>query len=176
MESKDQECREDVTVKLGKCKSLTAMVDHMQKYHKDEWVELHKVGLRQQSIKSFIEQHIPKKEQSQPAEGISVTEHASLEIGVVDRPDSSSGATGHAASAARFAHLKDIFAPKETTKVTTTEGGQGEMRIHFKPKEQGWTTFREMVGALNTNAKILSSNTLPARASFLGYHFDFLPC
>ena len=47
MESKDQERREHVTVKLGKCKSPTAMVDHMQKYHKEEWVELHKAGQRQ---------------------------------------------------------------------------------------------------------------------------------
>ncbi len=35
MESKDQESREHVTVKLGKCKSPTAMVDNMKKYHKE---------------------------------------------------------------------------------------------------------------------------------------------
>ncbi len=44
MESKDQDRREYVTVKLVKCISLTAMVDHMQKYHKEEWLELHKSG------------------------------------------------------------------------------------------------------------------------------------
>jgi hypothetical protein len=54
MESKDQECHENVTVKLGKCKSLTTTVDQMQKYHKEEWVELYKTGQRHQSIKSFI--------------------------------------------------------------------------------------------------------------------------
>jgi hypothetical protein len=54
MESKDQDRRDHVTVKLGKCKSPTAMVDHMKKYHKEEWVELHKVGQRQKSIKSFV--------------------------------------------------------------------------------------------------------------------------
>ena len=79
------------------------MVDHMQRYHKEEWVELHKAGLRQQSIKSFSAQHSPKKAQSQPAEGSSGTAHAALEIGAVERPDSSSGAAAHAASAARFA-------------------------------------------------------------------------
>jgi hypothetical protein len=64
-----------------------AMVDHMQKYHKEEWVELHKAGLIQQSIKSFRSQHSPKKAQSHPAEGSSGTAHAALEIGVVERPD-----------------------------------------------------------------------------------------
>jgi hypothetical protein len=61
MESKDQDRREHVTVKLVKCISPTDMVDHMQKYHKEEWVELHKSGQRQQSMKSFSAQHIPKK-------------------------------------------------------------------------------------------------------------------
>jgi hypothetical protein len=37
MESKGQERREHVIVKLGKCKSPTVMVDHMQKYHKEVW-------------------------------------------------------------------------------------------------------------------------------------------
>ena len=63
------------------------MVDHMQKYHKEEWVELHKTGLMHQSIKSFRAQHSPKKAQSQPAEGSSGTTHAVLEIGAVERPD-----------------------------------------------------------------------------------------
>ena len=131
MESKDQERREHVTVKLGKCKSPTAMVDHMQKYHKEEWVELHKAGQWQQSMKSFSAQHSPKKAQSLPAEGSSGTAHAALEIGAVERADSSSGAAAHAASTARFAHLKDIFAPQETTKAATTEGAQGKMLNHF---------------------------------------------
>jgi hypothetical protein len=100
MESKDQERREHVTVKLDKCKSLTPMVDQLQKYHKEEWVEDYKTGQLQQSIKSFNSQHSPKKTQSQPAEtepaeSISGTTHSSLEIGVVERPDSSRGATAH---------------------------------------------------------------------------------
>ena len=69
--------------------------------------------------------------------------HAASEIGAVERPDSSNGAATHAASAVRFAHLKDIFPPKETTEAATTEGTQGEMRNHFKPEEQGWTTEQD---------------------------------
>ncbi len=88
MESKDQERREHVTVKLGKCKSPTPMVDHMQKYHKEEWVELYKSGQWQKSIKSFNAQYSPKKAQSQPAESRSGTAHPTLEMGAVDRPDS----------------------------------------------------------------------------------------
>ena len=98
MESTDHERREHVTVKLGKCKSPTTMVDHMQKYHKEEWVELDKTGLRQKSIKSFSVQHRPKKAQSQPAAVSSGTTHGASGIGVVERPDLSSGAVAHAAS------------------------------------------------------------------------------
>ena len=84
-----------------------------------------------------------QKAQSQPAEGSSGTAHAALEIGAVECPGSSSGVAIHAVSVARFVHLKDIFAQKETTKTATTEGDQGEMRDHFNPKEQGWTTEQD---------------------------------
>ena len=60
-ESTDQDRKEHCTVKLGKCKSPTAMVDHMQKHHKEEWAELHTAGKQQQSMKSFTAQHSLKR-------------------------------------------------------------------------------------------------------------------
>ena len=183
-ESTDQDRREHVTVKLGKCKSPTAMVDHMQKHHKEEWAELHKAGKQQQSMESFTAQHSPKKTQSTPGAA-----QAASAVGAVARPDSLSGAAKHAASETRFAHVKEIFKHQDTGRPVategvqgSTEGAQGSMRAHFKPKEQGWdkqqddawkeklaeyiaekylplatvesAAFREMIGALNTKAQI----------------------
>ncbi len=174
-ESTDQDRRECVTVKLGKCKSPTSMVDHMQKYHEEEWAGLHKVGKQQEIMKSFTTQHSTKKAQSTPGAA-----HAASTVGEVVRPDSLSGAVKHAASETRFAHVKDIFQKQDTgNPVATegaqgsTEGAQGSMRAHFKSKEQGWdknktihgrrswhqpaAVFREMIGALNTNTQIPSA-------------------
>ena len=139
-ESTDQDRREHVTVKLGKCKSPTAMVDHMQKHHKEEWAELHKAGKQQQSMKSFTAQHSPKKTQSTPGAA-----QAASAVGAVARPDSLSGAAKHADSETRFAHVKEIFKQQDTGRPVATEGvqgstdgAQGSMRAHFKSKEQGW--------------------------------------
>ena len=46
-ESTDQDRKEHVTVKLGKCKSPTTMVDHVQKHHKEKWSGVHKTGKQQ---------------------------------------------------------------------------------------------------------------------------------
>ena len=112
----------------------------MQKHHKEEWAELHTAGKQQQSMKSFTAQHSPKKAQSTTGAA-----HGASAVGVVARPDSSRDTTKHAASETRFAHVKDIFKKQDTGRPVATEGVQGStegrqdsMRVHFKPKEQGW--------------------------------------
>ncbi len=135
-------------------------------------------------MKSFTVQHSPKKTQSTAG----AAQEASA-VGAVARPDSLSGAVKHAASETRFAYVKEIFKQQDTGRPVategvqgSTEGAQGSMRAHFKPKEQGWdkeqddawkeklaefiaekylpvaivesAAFREMIGALNTKAQI----------------------
>jgi hypothetical protein len=118
-ESTDQDRKEHCTVKLGKCKSPTAMVDHMQKHHKEQWAELHKAGNKQQSMRSFTSQHSPNKTQSTPGAA-----QAASAVGAVAPPDSLSGAAKHAASETRFAHVKDIFNKQDTARPAAREGAQ----------------------------------------------------
>ncbi len=58
-ESTDQDRRENVTVKLGKCKSPTVMVDHMQKHHKEEWTGLHKTGKQRRRETVCVDYVVP---------------------------------------------------------------------------------------------------------------------